>query len=52
MSEEELKKLMKALDNNNEPLPKDVKWTMHMADKNGDGSIQTGILAITNNNTN
>jgi hypothetical protein len=33
---------MKALDKA-EPLPKDVKWTMHMADTNRDGSIQTGI---------
>jgi hypothetical protein len=60
LSEEDLKKLMKALDKA-EPLPKDVKWTMHMADTNRDGSIQTGIMfecslnclyQPTNNNSN
>ena len=43
MTEDEMKKLMKDLDNA-EPLPKDVKWVMRMADVNRDGAIQAGTM--------
>ena len=38
-----MRALMKELDNA-EPLPKDIKWVMRTADKNGDGNIGIGKM--------
>ena len=45
LNEEDLKELMRSVDRA-EPLPRDVRWVMNMADLNGDGNIQTGELAL------
>ena len=45
LNEEDLKELMRSVDRA-EPLPRDVRWVMKMADLNGDGNIQTGELAL------
>ena len=42
MHEHELILLMKEIDDGAEPLPKDVKWVMLMADVNGDAVISAG----------
>ena len=42
MHEHELILLMKEIDDGAEPLPKDVRWVMRMADVNGDAVISAG----------
>ena len=38
LNEEDLKELMRSVDRA-EPLPRDVRWVMKMADLNGDGNV-------------